>query len=103
MAIGCSDSTVRLYDRRMLGTKSSGNAHQFDFYLLQKNKKIIIYLYPNVGFLFDTFVIFAIFTYIVIRVVVIYNLSKGTESTLIILFKMNAKFILCETVRGNAI
>lgn len=24
LAIGCSDSTVRLFDRRMLGTKSTG-------------------------------------------------------------------------------
>lgn len=24
LAIGCSDSTVRMFDRRMLGTKASG-------------------------------------------------------------------------------
>ncbi|XP_075215504.1 DDB1- and CUL4-associated factor 6-like isoform X2 [Lycorma delicatula] len=28
LAIGCSDSTVRLFDRRMLGTKSSGFSHR---------------------------------------------------------------------------
>lgn len=27
LAIGCSDSTVRLFDRRMLGTKSTGENH----------------------------------------------------------------------------